>query len=281
VVGIDLDRVCTCHGDGPSCQSAKMQCDDLGEGRDNSAASLLSALTLVLKPGNFGSDFYTSKANDGDWSLLFRVRDYNGEVNDGQVEVDWYVSTGYSMKGISKPLWDGSDAWAISGSSVDNMDVDLPKYVDKNAYVSDSMLVASLPDAEINLSGGTSTMSIHLTGAGILAKIDKDLTQTKWLLTQGQILGRWKLTDVFASISSYRDPPICTDNAFYNTAKGYICGSADILSNQGTPSTPCDALSFAVGFTADPANLGTITTLALPDGGCADGGDPASDNCGP
>src|SRR5262245_61755189 len=35
VVGLDLDHLCTCHGDGPSCQNPKMPCDELGEGRDN------------------------------------------------------------------------------------------------------------------------------------------------------------------------------------------------------------------------------------------------------
>jgi hypothetical protein len=283
-IGLDLDHLCTCHGAGPSCQGPKMICDD-EQGRDNAAMGLFNALTLVLKAGNFGSTFFSGKADSGEWSLLLRIRNYNGEVNDSQVEVDWYVSTGVSTKGVSKPLWDGTDKWRISADSlIDSKDVQQPKYRDTNAYVSNSMLVASLPDAELSLAGGTSTMSIHLTGAGVLAKIVPDLMPMSWHLTEGQLVGRWTLKSVFSSIGSYRNNGngngICTTDGTYSVAKSFICNSADILGGQGTPAVPCDALSLGVGFTADLANLGAVNPAAPPTpSNCPDGGDPSTDTC--
>jgi hypothetical protein len=281
--GLDLDGVCSCHGDGPSCKEPVQHCDDM-EGRDNAAATLFNTLTLALQSSNFGSDFFSARVNDGAWTVLFRVRGYNGEPDDAQVEVNLYPSPGFAGPTPTIPLWDGTDLWQVSATSVSNMDIDQPLYRDMGAYVAGGVLVASLPEAEVTLAGSETTISIHLTGAGILAKISKDAQFGGVRATDGLILGRWKLSDAFASVASYRDEssmPICTTNTFYPTIKTLICQSADILAGQGTPASPCDAMSFGVGFTADPAKLGSVTQPPAPSPGCAAGTDPGADGCGP
>ncbi len=42
---------------------------------------------------------------------------------------------------------------------------------------------------------------------------------------------------------------------------------------------PCDALSIAFGFRAEPAKLGTVIQGHVPSVGCADGGAPYQDTC--
>ena len=104
-------------------------------------------------------------------------------------------------------------------------------------------------------------------------------------MTDGQVVGRLKLTEVFKTMSSFRDPngkPLCTNNTLYGVAKNNFCAGADILSAPGTPSLPCDAISFAVGFTADPAVLGAVdATVTSTTPGCPKATDPAADKCPP
>ncbi|HHH27421.1 MAG TPA: hypothetical protein ENK57_03595, partial [Polyangiaceae bacterium] len=77
-VGYDLDKECTCLGGNPTCQTVGAMpndCDGPG-GRDNAVARLFKNLGL-FDPNSFDSQFQSAKANDGEFSILIRVRDYN------------------------------------------------------------------------------------------------------------------------------------------------------------------------------------------------------------
>src|SRR5205807_960876 len=133
------------------------------------------------------------------------------------------------------------------------------------------------PSSAFTLGGsGVSTVSVKLTGGmvtGTLIQSDAG----GFAIRDGVLAARWALADIFASLSSYRDSngaPICKGTVAYNFGKSTICGSADILSTTGGPSDPCDALSFGIGFTADPARIGAALTPTKPAISCPDGGDP-------
>ncbi len=286
-VGLDLDQFCSCHGQPASCLEKKPHCDDEA-GRDNGAAEILKTMTKLFGDEHFGSDFFTKVAEKGKWSLLYRVRGYNGQPDDGRVELDLYASTGFvhvDPNGTDTPQWLGQDVWKVSPKSVKEGDVDQPLYRDLSAYVNNWVLVASLPQTEITISGGQGNLSITLNGASVLARIMYDLKLKAYWLTEGQIVGRWKLADVFATLSSFRDSdnfPLCKDSALYQGAKSLLCESADILSYVGGPADPCDAISTGIGFEADAAQLGLVDSTVPPlPPGCPKETDPINDTCMP
>ena len=119
-VGYDLDDECTCLGGGEVCNArgaAASVCDGPG-GRDNALAGVL-ALLGELHPA-FDSDQWTQKAQAGESSLLVRVRGYNGEANDEQVEVAVFPSPGLAEDPCSvvPPRWDGMDRWPVVDSAL-------------------------------------------------------------------------------------------------------------------------------------------------------------------
>jgi hypothetical protein len=122
-VGYDLDNRCTCQGEGPSCKEPEFATEDHCDGpagRDNAVAQLFNRL------GQFDADFtsanYTERANDGEGTLLVRVRDYNGQANDQQVTVAIFPSPGMDKDpcntGSTTPQWDGNDLWAVDRSAL-------------------------------------------------------------------------------------------------------------------------------------------------------------------
>lgn len=285
VVGIDLDQTCSCHGMGASCIEPTEHCDDEA-GRDNSASALFNSFALVLGSATFSSAGFTGQAEAGNWSILYRVKGYNGMANDAKVELDWYLSTGFDRTTVSKPQWDGTDKWKIAASHVNNSNLEDPIYRDTHAYVSNNMLVASIPETPIPLPvGDLGRLSLTLSSAGLIARVLYDTEYKAYVLVDGQVVGRIKLTNIFKTLSSFRDTKgktFCTNNPFYGIAKTDFCDSADILSVPGTPSLPCDAISFAVGFTADPAVLGAVdATVPSTTPGCSKETDPAGDKCSP
>jgi hypothetical protein len=283
--GYDLDNVCTCFDDaGSSCSGASPQlstyCDAPG-GVDNQAAKLFQLIELPLGPGLFGSDFFSSEANQGAWSLLIYVQGYNGELNDPFVTVSLFPSPGLGGKA---PAWNGSDKWPVTAESVGDGGLSNPLFNSNGGYVSGGVLVATLPTSELTLAGGSGeAISVRLSAGVLTAHIA--MTNGVWSLKNGVIAARWALADVFKSLSTYRDNngnPICTNQISYTFAKSTVCNDADILVDGTQPkSAPCDALSIGLGFTADPAVLGDIADAGAVSDGCSPATDPANDTCPP
>ncbi len=280
--GYDLDKECTCIDDaGPSCTGRSTQlsayCDAPG-GVDNQAAKLFELIELPFGVGNFGSQYFSDQANQGNWSLLVQVKGYSGMPDDPVVEVALFPTSG-----IHPPQWNGMDKWPVEPSSlIVDGGMSSPRFVANGAYVSGGVLVATMPTTQITLAGsGQDTITITLSSGVITAKL-VDVGGI-WNLQGGVIAARWSLKNVFQALSSYRDNnglPICSNSSSYAIAKGVICNDADILVDGTQPkSAPCDALSVGLGFTADPANLGSVSDAGITSPGCAPADDPANDSC--
>jgi hypothetical protein len=142
--------------------------------------------------------------------------------------------------------------------------------------------VATVPSVPIVLAGTKQTISLTLSGAVLTGKLVESNGQ--WRLVQGVLAARLGLSDFFQTLSSYRDNqgnPLCTDSGFiYSTVKTSICNDADITVEGTLPlSAPCDAVSFGMGFTADPAVVGPKVPPPTPTPGCPPATDPANDSC--
>lgn len=281
--GYDLDNMCTCFEDaGETCSTKLSQprCDGPG-GIDNAASELFQLIVDNLGPGYFGSDYYSTAADMGQWSLLIRLSGYNGKPDDPDVTVALFVSSGFEG---TLPVWDGTDAWPISADTVGPAgDTTDPVYVSNGAYVAGGVLVATLPSAEFRFSGSASTIGVRLVGGVLSGKVLVEPAGTR--IQDGLIAARWTEKDVFAALSTFRGQgglKLCNDGGFiYNAVKSRVCSARDILTDPVQPaSAPCDALSFGIGFDADPALLGPVVPVVAPTPGCANPAqDPALDSC--
>jgi hypothetical protein len=277
--GYDLDHACTCFEDaGPTCVSAQQHCDAPG-GVDSASAQLFTLIQFAAGVSTFGSAAFSQKLEKGLFSLVLRVRGYNGKADDPAVDVAIFPSPGVDADHV---VWDGNDPWQISETSLLANNLDKPLYRSQGAYVAHGTLVAAMPNILAVLGATDSTISLRLTDGVITGALAKDAVG--WKLTSGVLAARWAQQDIFAALSSYRDgnnQPICTDsNVAYGTAKSAICKGLDILTDgSGAASQPCDALSLGFGFTAQQAQLGSIVPPPTPSPGCPSATDPANDSC--
>jgi hypothetical protein len=295
--GLDLDKECTCSGGRRTCQPRTgdaPHCDGPG-GRDIASADLFKSLQLVAP--ELTSSAYSQSIEDGNWSLLLRVRHYDGQENDSSVTLDWYVTTSFSMQnGSARPAWNGEDRWPLSSAGLTSPDggtfspdsgydgVEHPRYTSASAYVSSGVLVAPFSEIELNLVGRThAAIKIKTSGATLMGRIEKqDGPVAGYALRQGIIAGRWTEQEIFRALSSYRrsdGSAVCTNKPYYAAGKRTFCRALDINEVEGPTSRPCDALSIGVGFEAFPALLGD-SYLAVPETpGCPAAQDPLYDTC--
>lgn len=273
-VGLDLDRRCTCdptgYDEGPSClppSGLDVVCD-LGNGRDNAFYQIVQLAKVA-----FQLDFeaaFSESANNGSATLLFRVQDYNGLPDDPDVKLSIFSASGRA----DPPAWDGQDLWPISEASLveGGMTVDDARYVDDAAYVVGGKLVSGLNASVITFAGTNGRLELELLGAGLIADVvDGPLG---YELRNGTFTGLITEEGLFRSVASYRDAMgagFCsTDDTFMIGARFFCDGrDATIVPSPG-PTTPCDSLSFAMGFNAE-ATVGPSGML-VPDpvdmGGC-------------
>lgn len=309
-VGVDLDNICTCLGEGASCKypsyATADHCDKPG-GVDNAATGLFASLSLALGAEKFGSSYYSQKAEQGFWTLLARVSNFNGTPNDPKVTFAFYSPQGLESSAAGAggaggagpckgggggvpgtiPCWNGDDVWRVADSSLTpGGTIDTPLYADENAYVTDNVLVANISDTIIDLGGGANNyMGIKLTAGTVTAVLDNsDPDGLGWRVKSGTIAGRWRTADLFGNLGKFvaQGQTLCTDTPFvYDTFKSQVCKYVDVSSKLGGATLECDSISFGMNFTAFPVKFGSIGQTIPPTSHCLNGNDPAMDSCGP
>ncbi|HVK67283.1 MAG TPA: hypothetical protein VM694_22515 [Polyangium sp.] len=282
--GLNLDGLCSCTEDKRGCESIdpsddKGYCDD-DRGHDAASYALFGALAYILNIEDMSS-FLRGLAESGQWSVLLRVRGYNGASDDDQVEVGWYGSLGLT----ASPEWQGADAWSIRQEFVAPVQADphAPRFIDGTAYVTGNKLVARLPEAPLPISDGAFTaMYAALSNLVLVARIERTATGL-FQLREGKIGAKLPVSELFPMLASVRDTkgnPFCKDAFFYLATRQITCRAADVLLADTTDkNTLCEALSFAMDFEADPAMLGAVKPSPLPSAGCPVETDPALDDC--
>lgn len=276
--GFDLDGVCTCPGP-PSCvrpAGVKDGCDNDG-GVDSVGTDLLAAFVKLAD-----LDFETNRRiSEGERGLLFRLRFYNGGLDDAEVEAALFLTSGTELLSVGgnpkPPLRDGTDRWTVDPECLYGKTGPpyVPLYVDQNAYVANGTLVARLDfplkvsDLAMKLSGGIATARLVRQGAS-------------YRLDDGRVVGRWATKELLTALDAIRDPfgdgGICGQSELYKQLKKDVCASVDIAAAPAldTTSAPCDALSMTVLFTAGPAQLGALLPREPPKRRC---GETWADDC--
>jgi hypothetical protein len=283
--GYDLDQVYTCCDGGlPSCKApvaGNTHCDELG-GRDNSGGQLIGDLGL-LDPGQFNSDTISQQLQQGLYTILVQVQDYNGQPNDTQVVAALYASGGIEPAGDAAAVakWDGTDVWAIDQSFVlgaPDASPILPNHYDAHAYVSGGVLVMQVA-FPISLGSSATGITISLTGGVITGSVVPSGGTFK--LANGQLAGRWNASGMLQAVQALTlgGAPVCPGTVYYVGVKSQICAAADIMTDltQDNKGATCDALSVAFGFTADPAHIGDVLGTQPRTPSCST--DAAPDDC--
>ena len=277
-VGLDLDHTCTCPGP-KSCvpaANANAQCDD-SQGRDNAGGALIKQFSAISSSELNANKVNTNMAK-GVNSMVLVLSNYNETPNDATVSLGVLVSNGtvpLDDAGTNPiPKHDGTDQWGIDPSSLIGS---APPYVavneDDAAFVVNGVLVAHV-SFPFGLGPSVGANFLRVDGAYLVGALEK--SGSGYSLT-GYVTGRWDTRNILTGMAGMHDPFnsgqfLCGSDSTYQALKAAICAGADISrdSTRDNTNAPCDALSLAVGFSAEPAQLGGILS-----------GNPRPEPCGP
>ena len=218
---------------------------------------IASRYRLLHTLGSGGTQDFSSTADKGSWTMLVRVRGWNGEKDDDRIEVAVFPSSGLPKESFPAK-WDGTDAWPIPRTAIADgySDVEHPRFVDGNGYVAGGVLVASLPESEMLIAGKNTIVPVHLTAGFVTGRLEKK--GAAWAIRDGVVAARWKVSDLFTTLSvvTLAGQSLCRDSGYYAVVKKTICALPDITSELASPTADCDAVSVGMLYQAEPAKLG-------------------------
>lgn len=284
-LGLDLDCLSTTKtGDPFACKRAASAnatvVEDGLQGRDNSFARNVGGLVVMLESWGM-VDNVELKQNEyceqGHNGILVGIKGWNGLADDSRVEAAIYLSRGVrdaTGQNEVPAIWDGSDPWSIDTSSLTVGD--LPKFLDDAAYVANNVLVAHLPDGvQITFEGSTTALELALNKSTISMRISDD----RKTASEGVFAGVWGAQTALASMSAFAEQSgICSNNGAFPTLIQIVANAPDArLDLVPKVDLACNAISFAMGFTAGRAKLGAkVTPPPKQPSMCADAGADAN-----
>jgi hypothetical protein len=287
-IGFDLDGVCSNRGQRPVCRGfdwAIPEPSDGVEGIDNGSGKMIAAQKqFFAKQDPLASAKLSDEITRGETSpiAVIRLRGWNRQNNDDEVEVDWYLPAklGTPLKG------DGTDAWPISQGSFENSELrptadtkpyPVAKFRDGHAYVTNYQLVVHLPkgtplrikDVDFVTEGLTLSMSLSPYPAP--------------RVLDGTFGGFVRLANIFhvaPQVGKAFSFSICRGSIIYPLVRTYFCRFADARADgRPSPDEPCDAMSVAGFFdTTTAAQAGP----SVPDDSpatCTPETDPTNETC--
>jgi hypothetical protein len=240
----------------------------------------------------------------GNPTMIYRISGFSGDKDDDQVTVSAYVGLQVGPReddggtppdadapGAVTAVWDGQDRWVLHPdmlllSADGGQNVDQPKYRDDHAYVSGGVLVAHF--SELLRPAGLASMPsvLSLFTRSIVTGRLVQMSDGSWKIDDGITEERDPLTQALKIFS--RNPPLgdptgnyaCQSPDQYKALWTALCPYTDVSSGTEGLSSPCDALSSGSSWTAKPALLGSIASLApVPLPQCDPTIDPDTDSC--
>lgn len=295
--GYDLDGVCTCDkrpgvpNDGGSTCLARSTVCDLDGGIDNMVGTVAAASSPTVSLATLPNRL----VQGGQRTVLLQLGNYNGMANDTDVSIGAVLAEGIrtpptdcdaSVYQDASDRWTpgkcGTDTWTISSASVIKSGQLLPLVVGLG-YVNDHHLVVRLKapvtvpftvESAVSIEEPTLTATIVPLGADMQprdAAAPPGPGEARFFrLENGIIAGRVALPNVLASLGSYRQGGpagvrVCANESVFDLVRTQICANADLTRDPtAPPTTTCDALSMAMGFTAIPALAGTVVDSPPP-----------------
>ncbi|MEM9192405.1 MAG: hypothetical protein AAGF12_24745 [Myxococcota bacterium] len=303
MIGYDLDDRCSTPTNGniecqPIDRSSLPQTDGQG-GIDNTFGHMLFPLLSIGVP-NLQQQSQASQ-EQGNGSVLIRINGWNGERNDPKLDVVVGITvfgTPEAAPGQPPPIsfnandqpvndntgqfpavprWDGNDYFWLRDDNFVTGDPSRPVIRDNNAYISDGLLVITLPErTDFIFPGQGVGVVARLTDAVLTGQLNEDGTA----LLPVTAAGRWALNDLLSTAESIG---VCMESDTYDALIGQLDRLVDVKSTSGTggADVDCDAVSVGITFNGYRANFGGIAPGPEPsnacelmrmDGGMMDGG---------
>jgi hypothetical protein len=310
-IGFDLDGIATDTNTSPNGCKTPTEPDGGGptqyfpidglEGIDNQFGAQLSSALLPIVAPELQNNLCCMQ-HRGRGTLLLRVRDWNGMDEDASVR----ISLTSSMDGTAAdpalltweqgtergpitttggvpaaiPSWTAdTDTWYTNATDVSSNNIDDPRHVDLDGYVSGGYLVMALdPTQPIKLYlGHENGISIGLRLGTLIAHIspNRHLIDAGWI---GGRMGSAELLDasyrlqantLYSSAALGVPPNDPNDNVSGCSTTAMLIAPlldslGDLLTNgQNNPDLPCNALSAGVSFRGVRAKSVVVAPASL------------------
>ena len=239
-IGFDLDRRNTTDHTSETCSSSTVFTD--GQcGVDNNFGALSLKSYVVNR-----SQAQTTWARSGRWTWLFEIRTFLPSGTFSGLTVQAHVGATLA----TAPQFDGKDTWPTATGFDSN---EAPATIANNVIVA-SALDVWMDEPLSDAAGALHRLHMPLHASVIRLELGSDLSH----VTSGILAG---VIDPNEIAGSYL-PCTGTDNWNFQT----YCDIHRSLQND--PTTPCDAWSFAVAFTATRVSLGTSAAPMPPPTDC-------------
>jgi hypothetical protein len=278
-LGRDLDNSCTCPA--PSTCVAPGSGDLVCDAPDGRDASVNKVLATLVQGGlsAFSQEKIQQEVSEGRAGLALRIRGYNRKADDDLVSVEVFGKVSHT----GALAHDGLDQWSPYRDSVQPLE-DKDQAIDwashdasdwaTDGYVRNFVLVARLPHLALalrpNVGFNDNPLIIELTDAVLSGKLEPGPDETTF--TAGNVAGRWATTTALQAFGALQYPDfLCPSgdpnqpNVPYESLRTNACKYADIMSAESRDNrdADCDAISWAAGFEAEPAQLGDLMTPEL------------------
>ncbi|HQP34787.1 MAG TPA: hypothetical protein PLI95_06405 [Polyangiaceae bacterium] len=265
-LGLDLDCLATDKTGLPTtCKRAANATAAVVEdgllGRDNSFGRNVGGLIVLLETVHLIDNLEVDenqRLETGSNGFVITLEGWDGLPDDSRVNASLFLSRGvYDAAGVEELVakWDGTDLWSIDSSSLGAGDT--AKFNDDSAYIKDGVLVAHLPDGvPFQFEGSGASLEMALNKSTLSMRIAED----RKTATEGVLGGVWGLQAALTSIGAFAESNgICPDDPSYATAIQMVTNAPDVrLDLVPKPDLSCNAISFALAFTAGAAKRGAI-----------------------
>jgi hypothetical protein len=265
-LGFDLDKRCTCPAPrGCSNTVGAGTCDP--EGIDNAANKILGGL---YPPEADKAGPLQDSIRYGKNGMLVQVKGWDGKNDDADVQVSVYNVAGLKNAADGGARFDGQDEILVDFNSL-LVPAELgSNYRSLSAFVANGVLVASFSEFplrlevpnQVNPSAAPSAAAISLQAAYLIGKITP--AEADGLrMPDAQLVGRIARDKIFEQISKIGR---CRNDIAFPNIKQETCKALDVplRPSQDRRDVPCDALSFAIGLTIEPAKLSGYVVVPEP-----------------
>jgi hypothetical protein len=298
------------HDGGQSCTNAQASKGDPLCDPDGGIDNALSSLQAIQLATSFGP-LQNADAKCGRSNVLVVIGGYNGRANDPQVTFSPILSDGLDephetgespsdcngpgLRTVYTPRWDGTDKWSTDDRFVSFHQTSPKPALIISGYVRDWTLVADdisgsefvVPFGPLVLRANQLTIVAELEpldDSGNVLPPDTSTPAAKIRVKRGQFTGRVTSRSVLSAVSGVplrlgtgtggATSYLCPGDSNYKLINNDLCQHLDLVadSTKDFSGAPCDAISAAARFTAEPAIMkeaeaapdASVTPCALP-----------------